>query len=67
MSDEKKKSYMDYDFSEFKKQMSEATALLKEMNEANTCMRWQYPMDKIFEDFARELSIADGWLSSWCE
>lgn len=59
--------YISYDFEEFKKQMAEATALLKKMNEANLHMRWQYPMDEVFEEFQSELNTAEGWLSSWCE
>jgi hypothetical protein len=66
MSDEKEKSYLDYDFEEFRRQMSEATVLLKKMNEAAIYMRWQYPTDKEWEKFANEMSTANGWLSSWC-
>lgn len=69
MSDEKKKSYLDYDFAEFLTQMSEATKILKQMNEAATAMRWQYNMedDAAWAEFKRELNITDGWLSSWCD
>lgn len=67
MSDEKAKSFLDYDYDTFRKQMSEATKLLKEMNEAAIAMRWQYETDKEWDQFVRELSVADGWLSSWCE
>ncbi len=67
MSDEKEKSFICYDFETFRAQMAEATKLLNKMNEAATAMRWQYETDKEWDDFARELSIADGWLSSWCE
>lgn len=66
MSDEKEKSYLDYDFEEFRRQMAEATALLKKMNEAATYMRWQYEMDDAFKEFEREVDVAGGWLSSWC-
>lgn len=67
MSDEKEKSYLDYDFEKFRKQMNDATALLKQMNEAATYMRWQYETDEAWKDFEREMSIAEGWLSSWCD
>jgi hypothetical protein len=66
MSDKKEKSYMDYDFNEFRKQMAEATGLLKKMNEAANYMRWQYEMDEVMKEFEREVSDASGWLSSWC-
>lgn len=66
MSDKKEKSYLDYDFKTFKAQMSEATKLLKEMNEAATYMRWQYEMDEVMKEFEREVDTANGWLSSWC-
>jgi hypothetical protein len=66
MSEKKEKSYMDYDFAEFKEQMSQATALLKEMNEAANYMRWQYEMDDAFKEFEKEMHDASGWLSSWC-
>ena len=63
------KSYLDYDFSTFREQMAEATATLKKMNEAATAMRWQYNMenDAEWQDFQRQLNIAEGWLSSWCD
>jgi hypothetical protein len=60
------KSYMDYDFNEFKKQMAEVTANLKKMNEAANYMRWQYEMDEAFKEFEREVADASGWLASWC-
>ncbi len=66
MSDKKEKSYLDYDFKTFKAQMSEATKLLKEMNEAATYMRWQYEMDEVMKEFEREVDTVNGWLSSWC-
>lgn len=66
MSDEKEKSYLDYDFATFKEQMEEATALLKKMNEAANFMRWQYEMDETMKEFEREVADASGWLSSWC-
>ncbi len=66
MSDKKEKSYLDYDFKTFKAQMSEATKLLREMNEAATYMRWQYEMDEVMKEFEREVDTANGWLSSWC-
>jgi hypothetical protein len=66
MSDKKEKSYMDYDFNEFRKQMAEATDLLKKMNEAANYMRWQYEMDEVMKEFEKEVSDASGWLSSWC-
>lgn len=66
MSDEKEKSYMDYDFATFKEQMEEATAILKKMNEAANYMRWQYEMDEVMKEFEREVADANGWLSSWC-
>jgi hypothetical protein len=64
MSD--KKDYLYYEFDEFKKQMEEATALLKKMNEAAEYMRWQYEMDEVMKEFEKEIQRADGWLSSWC-
>lgn len=69
MSDKKEKSYLDYDFSTFREQMAEATAALRQMNEAATAMRWQYNMenDAEWQDFQRQLNIAEGWLSSWCD
>lgn len=66
MSDEKKKSYLDYDFKTFKSQMAEVTQTLKEMNEAAEYMRWQYEMDEVFKEFEKEVDRANGWLSSWC-
>ena len=66
MSDEKEKSYLDYDFETFKRQMNEATALLKKMSEAVNYMRWQYEMDEDFKEFEKEIQDASGWLSSWC-
>lgn len=66
MSD-KEKSYLDYEYETFRKQMSEATALLKEMNEAANYMRWQNKMDDDFKDFENEIQNASGWLSSWCQ
>ena len=68
MSDNKK-SYLDYDFSEFLTQMAEATKILKQMNEAATAMRWRYNMenDPVWEKFQSEMNIAEGWLSSWCD
>lgn len=55
-----------YEFSEFKAQMAEVTALLKKMNVAANHMRWQYEMDEAFKEFEREVQDASGWLSSWC-
>ena len=60
------KSYMDFNFEDFKQQMAEATSLLSKMNEAATYMRWQYEMDEVMEAFKKEVEIANGWLSSWC-
>ena len=60
------KSYIDYDWDEFRKQMAEVTATLKKMNEAANYMRWQYEMDEAFKEFEREVQDASGWLSSWC-
>lgn len=60
------KSYLDYDYEEFRKQMAEVTANLKKMNEAAEYMRWQYEMDEAFKEFEREVQAASGWLSSWC-
>jgi len=60
------KDYLYYEFEEFKKQMAEATALLKKMNEAANYMRWQYEMDETMKEFEREVADASGWLSSWC-
>ena len=65
MSDEHPK-WLDYDFHTFKKQMEEATATLKKMNEAATYMRWQYEMDEVFKEFEKEVQTASGWLASWC-
>jgi hypothetical protein len=67
MSDEKEKSYMSYSFEEFRQQMAEATKLLAKMNEAATYMRWQYETDAEWDEFARQLAVSEGWLSSWCE
>lgn len=55
-----------YDFEEFKKQMAEATKILKKMNEAAHYMRWQHEMDEVMKEFEREVDSASGWLSSWC-
>jgi len=66
MSEKKEKSYMDYDWETFRAQMTEATALLKQMNEAANFMRWQYEQDEAFKEFEREVQDASGWLSSWC-
>lgn len=59
--------YLSYDYEEFRKQMSEATKLLKQMNEAADYMRWQCEMDESFKEFENEVNRASGWLSSWCE
>lgn len=55
-----------YDWTEFREQMAEVTAKLKEMNVAANRMRWQYEMDEAFKEFEREIQEASGWLSSWC-
>lgn len=55
-----------YDFSEFMRQMREATDILKKMRVAAQRMRWQYEMDSVFKEFESELDDAKGWLSSWC-
>lgn len=66
MSEKKEKSYLDYDFNLFLRQMGRATQVLKEINEAATYMRWQYPQDEVMKEFEKEIDIASGWLSSWC-
>lgn len=60
------RTYLDYDFNEFRKQMAETTALLNKMKRSVHHMRWQYEMDEAFKEFEREVSDASGWLSSWC-
>lgn len=61
------KSYLDYDWDEFRKQMAEVTANLKKMNEAANYMRWQHEMDEAFQEFEKEMNeAANGWLASWC-
>jgi hypothetical protein len=66
MSEKEEKPWLYYEFDEFRKQMAEATATLKKMNEAAVAMRWQYETDEDWEEFVKEMSIAEGWLSSWC-
>lgn len=55
-----------YEWAEFRQQMAEVTAKLKQMNKAANYMRWQYEMDEAFKEFEREVQDASGWLSSWC-
>ena len=68
MSDEnnKEKSYLDYEWEDFRAQMEEATDLLRKMNEAANYMRWQYEKDFVFKAFEKEMYDAQGWVSSWC-
>jgi len=62
------KDFLTYEWDEFRERMAEATTTLRKMNEAAIAMRWQYDMenDEAWNEFKRELSDAQGWLSSWC-
>jgi hypothetical protein len=55
-----------YDWEQFRKEMAEATSLLKKINMAANYMRWQYEMDEAMQEFEKEVQCASGWLSSWC-
>ncbi len=56
---------MSDEYYKFLELMKETTAKLNEMSKLQEEWHWQFE-DPIFEEFAKEMDRAEGWVSSHC-